>query len=215
MSKGRKLSLALTIIAVLGLAFAVGCRGFFQKPTLTSISINPTAPQVNVDQSLQLEAFGTYNDGSRQQITKGVSWSSGTPSVATIDPNTGVLTGVQAGSSNITASAQALSGTALATVLLTGVTQLFVTPTTAGIGNPGTQQFAFTANSPTGPAITTDNGGNLSISGNPADVTCDVDADEIHEDCSSDGNPGAVGTWTITMTYSGATPVSATLTVNP
>src|SRR5689334_11957222 len=67
----RKLPLFLTIVAVLGLAMAVGCKGFFKNPTLTSIAVNPTAPQVNVGQTVQLEAFGTYDDGSRNQITSG------------------------------------------------------------------------------------------------------------------------------------------------
>ena len=102
----QKLRLICAFAALGTLALAVSCKGFFVNPTLTSVAISPTAPQVQQGKTLQLEAFGTYNDGSRNQIKNGVSWSSDTTSVATVDPNTGILTGVSTGSSTITASAQ-------------------------------------------------------------------------------------------------------------
>jgi len=39
------------------LALAVGCRGFFVKPTLTSITISPTAPQVALGQTTNLQLW--------------------------------------------------------------------------------------------------------------------------------------------------------------
>jgi len=214
MFSGRRLPLTLAFVVLIGLAIGAGCKGFFVNPTLTSISINPTAPQVDVGKTLQLQAFGTYDDGSRKPITSGVSWSSGTLAVATIDPVSGILTGVATGTSTITASAQALSGTAAATVLLTNVTEMAVSPTSATIHLSDTQKFAFTAtaNGVTGIPITTDNGGSLTITPTTTDITCAVDADGIREDCTADGLPGAAGTWNITMTYLG-TNVSATATL--
>ena len=68
-----------------------GCHGFFQKPVLQSITISPATGAVNA--TTQLVATGTYDDGSTGTINSGLTWSSGTTSVATIDPNSGLLTG--------------------------------------------------------------------------------------------------------------------------
>src|ERR1700721_2503827 len=87
----RRLICAFAALATL--ALPLSCRGFFVNPPLTSIAISPTAPQVEEGKTLQLQAFGTYDDGSRNQIRSGVSWSSDTSTVASIDPNTGILTG--------------------------------------------------------------------------------------------------------------------------
>src|SRR5215813_3300916 len=102
-SMKQKLRLA-GALAVLGtLALAISCRGFFVNPTLTSIAISPTAPQVEQGKTLQLQAFGTYDDGTRSQIRSGLSWTSDTSSVATVDASTGILTGVSTGTATITA----------------------------------------------------------------------------------------------------------------
>src|SRR6267378_6664109 len=111
-----KLRLAGAFGVLATLALAVGCRGFFTNPTLTSISIAPTAPQVEINKTLQLQVFGTFNDGSRSQVKSGIAWSSSAPTVASISPTSGILTGVQTGTSTITADAQGLTTTGTATV---------------------------------------------------------------------------------------------------
>src|SRR5438552_10142876 len=113
---GRKLPLTLAFVVLIAFAFGVSCKGFFVDPTLTSIAISPTTPQVEKGKTITLQAFGTYDDGTRKQVKSGVSWSSDAHGVATIDSNTGVLTGIAAGTATITADAQALESTASATV---------------------------------------------------------------------------------------------------
>ena len=54
------------------LALAVSCKGFFVNPTLTSIVISPTAPQVAVGTTATMQVFGTYDDGSRSQVKSGL-----------------------------------------------------------------------------------------------------------------------------------------------
>jgi hypothetical protein len=76
-----KLRLAGALAALAMLALAVSCTGFFVNPTLTSVAISPTAPAVEQGKTLQLQAFGTFDDGTRSQIKSGVSWSSDTPTV--------------------------------------------------------------------------------------------------------------------------------------
>src|SRR6202521_2807558 len=83
MLTGRKLALTLAFTVLVGLTFGVSCRGFFPKPILQSIAINPTAPQVNADKTLNLQLFGTYDDGSRSPVKSGVGWSIVPTSVAT------------------------------------------------------------------------------------------------------------------------------------
>lgn len=215
MFSGRKLPITLAFVVLLGLAFGASCKGFFVDPTLTSIAVSPTAPQVEVGKTITLQAFGTYDDGTRKQVKSGVSWSSGTRAVATIDANSGVLTGVAPGSSLITASAQALSGTATATVILTGVTAITVAPTSGNVNKGGSGfAFTFTATANGAPVnITTDNGGILTITPSTSNVTCAADGDT--ELCTADTN-ATPGTYNIKMTYPGSSAsATATLIVNP
>jgi hypothetical protein len=215
MFTGRKLPITLAFIVLVGLAFGASCNGFFVDPTLTSIAVSPTAPQVEVGKTITLQAFGTYDDGTRKQVKSGVSWSSGTPTAATIDANSGVLTGVTPGNSLITASAQGLSGTATATVILTGVTAITVDPTSGSVTKGGSGfAFTFTATANGNPVnITTDNGGILTITPSTANVTCAADGDT--ELCTADTNATSGTSFSIQMTYPGSSAsATATLTVN-
>jgi hypothetical protein len=213
MLTGRKLALTLAFTVLVALAFGVSCRGFFPRPILQSVAINPTAPQVNVGSTETLQLYGTYDDGTRKVVTSGVTWKSDTTAVATIDQNTGVLTGVAPGSTGISASAEALPATATATVILTGAT-LAVTPKSATVARSGTANppFTFTATAGTTVVdITTDNGGTLAIPTAATLLTCTPSAGT--EVCSADATT-PLGTYTLTMTYAGATnSASATLTV--
>ena len=218
MFTGHKLPLTLAFFALVAVAFGVGCRGFFLKPTLTSIVISPTSPQVNAGNQITLQAFGTFDDGTRQQVRNGVSWSSASTDVATINPNSGVLTGIAPGSSLITADAQGLEGSATATVLLTGVNTIKVSPTTGAVTVGGSPfVFTFTAsNGQTTVNITSDNGGILTITPSSTEVTCTADDNLGQEDCSATTN-AQTGNYQISMSYNGssAQPAVATLTVNP
>ncbi|MGA8764420.1 MAG: Ig-like domain-containing protein [Candidatus Sulfotelmatobacter sp.] len=196
------------------LVLAVGCRGFFTNPTLTSIAVSPTAPEVEVNQTLQLQAFGTFDDGSRSQIKSGDSWSSDTPLVASVDSASGVLTGLGLGTATITANAQGLSGTAAATVFLGGVTAITVSPTSGNVSNgtAGSEaEFqAFATTNGTQVDITS-TGSTWTITPTSTDLTCSLVGD--FEVCTSDSN-AAIQTYTLTVGYPGTTIVgTATITV--
>jgi uncharacterized protein YjdB len=200
-----------------GLAIGASCKGFFVDPVLQSIVISPSSPQVNVDKTLQLQAFGTYDDGSRKQIKSGVTWSSDAIDIATIDPVTGLLSGATPGSSTITASSQGLDGTAQATVI-GNVTAITVSPTSGSVAIGGTG-VAFTFAATPGPPlfITADNGGTLTVSPSDNDINCVVGvdgSDNPAEVCSA--TTGATGPYTIQMSYpstSGGTITSPTATL--
>ena len=213
-SMKHKLRLAGALAVLASLALAVGCRGFFQNPTLTSISISPTAPQVQLGTTLQLQVFGTYNDGSRNQVKTGVSWSSSAPTIASINATSGILTGVQTGTATITANAQGLSSTATATVFLSGVTAITVNPTTNSVsittGSPATYKASATAN---GTQVDITGNATWTITPTSSNVTCSFVSP--NEQCSATSG-ATTGTYTITVGYPGTTVVgTATLTVNP
>jgi hypothetical protein len=213
MLNGRKLALTLVFTVLVVVAFGVSCRGFFPKPVLQSIAISPTAPQVDVGKTENLQVFGTYDDGTRKVVTSGVTWTSDATDVATIDANTGLLTGVSPGKAGIGASAEALPASATATVILTGVTQITVTPTTGNAVILGTGvTFEFDAFSGTTKVpITSDSGGILTITPSDTFITCSVSG--IDEVCSA--VTGAVGPYQIKMTYPGTSFfATATLTVS-
>jgi Big-like domain-containing protein len=214
-SMKHKLRLAGALAVLATLALAASCRGFFQNPTLTSIAIAPTAPQVQLGTTTQLQVFGTFNDGSRNQVKTGIAWSSSAPTVASIGQTSGVLTGVQVGTATITADAQGLSSTATATVFLSGVTAITVTPNTGSVSILGTTVADFKA-SATANGISVDitgNGATWTITPTSSTVTCTFVSP--NEQCSATTN-STTGTYTITVGYPGTTVVgTATLTVNP
>ena len=71
--------------------------------TLQSITINGSSSSIANGTSLQLTATGTFSDGSTQNITNSVTWTSSNPGTATISA-AGLVTGAGLGTSNITAT---------------------------------------------------------------------------------------------------------------
>src|SRR5882762_7013146 len=135
MLTGRKLALTLAFTALVALAFGAGCRGFFPKNSLSSIAIQPPSPQVQVGQSTGLQAWGTYQDNNKSQLTSGVVWTTSNNQTVSINPNTGEITGEgSGGTATITAAAQGISATAQATAFLGNVTGLTVCTGTFNTG---------------------------------------------------------------------------------
>jgi hypothetical protein len=60
-----------------------------QPPVLESITVTPTNPSIQQDGSKQFTATGAYSDGSTQDLTTQVTWSSSDVSIATISNATG------------------------------------------------------------------------------------------------------------------------------
>ena len=74
------------IAAISWVAVATGCTGFFVNPTLSSIAIGPQTQTITVNPktTIQMSATGTFSDGSTQDLTGKVIWSSSDPTCATI-----------------------------------------------------------------------------------------------------------------------------------
>jgi trimeric autotransporter adhesin len=139
LSNRQKLRLIGAFAALAILVLAASCTGFFVNPTVSSITIDPSAPTVGVGQTQQMSAAGTDSNGNSLTLTAGTSctgttvcWSSGTPTVATISTG-GLLTGVSVGTATITASSGTATATATATVALSNITSILVSPTSISV----------------------------------------------------------------------------------
>ena len=82
---------------------------------LTSIVVQPVAPIILVGEEQAFTATGVYNDGTSQNLTGIVGWSSSAPTVATISP-LGLAKGLADGSTTIQASANSITGSTTLTV---------------------------------------------------------------------------------------------------
>jgi Big-like domain-containing protein len=149
MLTGRRLPLALTFAVLVILAFGASCRGFFVKPTLTTIAVSPPTPTITngtTNNTQQFTVVATFDDGSHGSTP--VSWGSGTQTVATISVS-GLATAVGLGTSTITAASTILpniSGTATLTVTLGCISSIDVTPHgPVNVRVGATQQFTATA----------------------------------------------------------------------
>jgi len=94
----------------------ISLSGLGLAPVLQSITVSPAAASILLGSATQsFTATGRYSDGSTQDLTATVSWSSSSPSVASIDAN-GVGHSVGGGTTTITGSLGSVSGTASLTV---------------------------------------------------------------------------------------------------
>ncbi len=96
-------------------------------PVLKSIAITPVNPSIPVGKTPQFSAAGTYNNGSTQNLTAAVTWSSSSTGVATISNaagSQGLAQTATVGVTTITAVSGTVKGTTTLTVtagfLLTG-----------------------------------------------------------------------------------------------
>src|SRR5271165_3007437 len=107
---GRATSVAAggtTIMATLG--SITGSTGLtVTPPTLVSIAVTPANPSIAASQQQQFTATGTYTDGSHQNLTSTATWTSSTPSIATIS-SSGLATALAAGSTTIQAVAGSIN----------------------------------------------------------------------------------------------------------
>ena len=80
---------------------------------LSSIAIAKTSPvDLAVGDAQQFTATGTYSDGSKQDVTLTAKWSSSDASIATVS-SFGLVTGVEVGNTDITASLSGITSPAI------------------------------------------------------------------------------------------------------
>ncbi len=219
MLTGRKLALTLAFTVLVAVAAGVSCQGFFPPNTLQSIAIQPPSLDLGVGATQQFSEWGTYQDGTRSQLTSGVVWTS-TDTVNVPITAAGLVTGVNVTSAaaTITGAAQGLSGTSTVSVIGDVITITGTQSANSITANGSPVYFTF-AGSPGPPDfITADNGGTLTITTADSYFTCTVannSAGNPAEECTlSEG--GSAASYMLQMSYpssSGGTVTSNVLTV--
>ena len=111
---------------------------------LASIAVTPAAASQPVNTSQQYTATGTYQDGSTRDLTAIVAWASSAPAVAKVDSK-GVVTGVAAGTSTISATLGTISGSTTVAVKAPTISSITVTPDGLTLGIGIGEQYTATA----------------------------------------------------------------------
>ncbi|MBZ5719132.1 MAG: Ig-like domain-containing protein [Acidobacteriia bacterium] len=138
-STKRKLQLAAGFTALLSLALAVGCRGFFVNPTLTGVTVGPATPSIQQGKTLQMVAVGTYDDGTTKTLTGNVLWTTSDSNIATVT-STGLVKGITAGSATITATSGIVSGSTSVNITLANLSSITVSPSNVSLMGQGQMQ---------------------------------------------------------------------------
>jgi uncharacterized protein YjdB len=109
--------------------------------SLASIDISPDGQSIPTGGQYQLTSTGSYSDNTAQTITN-ATWSSSDATLATVDPNTGVVTGVANSNGNpVTITATANGLTASTTIFVTdAVAESIVLTASSGTIPSGTSQ---------------------------------------------------------------------------
>ncbi|PNO54195.1 hypothetical protein MC64_000925 [Aeromonas caviae] len=109
---------------------------------LTAIAITPPSVSVSKGQTRQLTA--TYSDNTTANVTSSVAWLPDDTATATVI--SGLLTGVEQGTTEVTASLDGVtSNTVQVTVTDAVLTAIQVTPPSVSVGKGQTQQLTATA----------------------------------------------------------------------
>lgn len=132
---------SLTISATSG-TISASTAANVQSSVLTSLAIDPANGKLAHLTSQQFHATGTYTDGSTQNLTGKVSWSSSNTTVATI-ASTGLLSALTPGSTTISAILGSISTST--TLEVTDATIVSVSVSPSGQTVAAGTALAFTA----------------------------------------------------------------------
>jgi hypothetical protein len=149
-----KKSLCLLIVAAsLSCAFGQsvatgttkGKRGnkFNPVPVLAAVIVSPASATLDVSETQAYTASKLMSDNSTADITADCAWSSSNTSIATMASS--VATALAPGVSNVRCTYQSVVGQAALEVIPPVVMAVVVTPLTASVEAPNTQQFTATA----------------------------------------------------------------------
>jgi trimeric autotransporter adhesin len=213
-STRRKLQVLGSSCVLLLIAFAIGCNGFFVDPNLTGISVQTlnSTTLSTVGSTAQLQATGTYDDGSTKNLTGKATWSvspTGFITLSATSPGLATATQVTTPGTSVTVQAadQASNGTVVSgTITLTAGTSTSLTitssaGTTISITGQGSNPIQFAAQL---------NGSDVTSS--TTFVSSNTSIINITSGSSTGTLGGTAGTVTITGTDSSAS-ATGTLTV--
>jgi uncharacterized protein YjdB len=120
--------------------------------TVASVAVTPNPVSITVGQSSQLQAAA--HDASGITITgRPVSWSSGNTAIATVSES-GLVKGVAAGTTTITATIDGKTGSTPVTVTNIPVASVAVQPTSTSVAQGSSVQFFATVKDANGTVVT-------------------------------------------------------------
>jgi 6-phosphogluconolactonase len=184
------------ITATLG---SVSGSATLRVSTIKSIVIKPAVLTVRIPtgSTQQLAALSIFNDGSSQDVSNTVAWSSNFPATATVN-NAGLTTAVAIGTSQITATLGSGSSAVSGSISVSVVSMTRVTVMPQRIAQPQGIGQRFTANATFSDGVTQDITNAVSWSSSDIQIASVVDAPSTKGQVSAIA-PGPV---TITATFS-------------
>jgi hypothetical protein len=137
----------LFAIVLTALLATFGCAGGGSgngggNPKLASIKVSAANANPIVGDTDQLTATGKFNDGSAQDLTSAVTWTTSPAGLATVGAG-GVLTAQVSGAVSVTASMGGVSGSASVTIA-PKLVSIAITPASKTIAASTKQQFVAT-----------------------------------------------------------------------
>jgi len=108
---------------------------------LVTLAVTPANPTVPLANSQQFVATGTFDDGTKQDISVTAAWISSSPAIARVT-STGLVTGLGLGNADITASMGAANDTTTATVDASSISKVSVVPVDKIADNTSSQMRA-------------------------------------------------------------------------
>lgn len=142
---------SVTITASLNGISGTAALKIVPPSTLTEITVEPTSPTILIGAQQQFSATGTFSDGTLQDVTNTVTWTSSNTGEATIETqgqqNPGLASGQSAGIVTIAATSGSISGQTSLTVETNNpnIIEVIVDPDSPTIAAGATQQFYATA----------------------------------------------------------------------
>src|SRR5215471_2698150 len=140
-------ALICTLLGLLTACSGGGGGGGTAAPTVTSIDITPTNPQVAAGMRTQLTATAVMSDNTHKDVTATVAWASSNPSAATISNSSGsngVVTALSSGATTISASTAGVVGQTKLAVTAALLTSIEVTPPSPSVAKGTSAQFSAT-----------------------------------------------------------------------
>jgi len=129
------------ITAALGSLVSSAASLTVTNTNLVTLAVTPANPTVPLANSQQFVATGTFDDGTKQDISVTAAWISSSPAIARVT-STGLVTGLGLGDADITASMGAVSDTTTATVDASSVSKMTVVPVDKIADNTSSQMRA-------------------------------------------------------------------------
>jgi hypothetical protein len=143
-TQGRALGVSpgsTKITAALGSLVSSAASLTVTNANLVTLAVTPANPTVPLANSQQFVATGTFDDGTKQDISVTAAWISSSPAIARVT-STGLVTGLGLGNADITASMGAANDTTTATVDASSISKVSVVPVDKIADNTSSQMRA-------------------------------------------------------------------------